>query len=185
MTQATFGTITGKVLGSTMTVKILPINSNHIHRVYYYKGDGVWSAGVSGYDQVEIDLPLSLANDHSGRSFSLRLLLRTYQGDTQVGEDVKTDVTVTVPENGETRPELTFEIAAVGGLENLYIQGISQIQGSLSATAKFGATIQTLTMTVNGRTYKTPFLAPPMVTAGKREITATAIDNRGDRKSVV
>ena len=178
--ESAFGAITGTTLGNTMRVNIKRASASFIHRVYYYKGNNVWSAGNSGATYVDIPLPLSLAElSPDSKTFDLRLLLRTYDGSTQVGRDVTKYVTVTIPENEQTKPTVTMELSAVSPVEGLYIQGLSQVRSELGGLGKFGASIENYSLSIDGRSCSSSNLSGTLNTAGEIAVIGSVTDSRG------
>ena len=183
--QSAFGSITGATLGETMRVNIQRASDRFTHIVYYYKGNDVWSAGASGETYVDISLPLSLAElSADSDTFDLLLLLRTYDADTQIGDDVKVYIPVTIPENEQTKPTVTLTLTPREDLNGWYLQERTGIQGSLTAQGQYGAEIQSLTMTVDGKTYDSPWYCAPLTKPGDYQVVARAVDSRGFTQSV-
>lgn len=186
---SSFGTITGTTLGSTMRVNINRNSTSFTHKVYYYKGENAWIGPAEGSTYADVELPISLAEKTpDGKTLSLLLLLRTYHGSSQVGEDVKEYVNVTVPENDDTRPSVSMTLEAVqpaamaedSPLYGLYLQGITRIKAALEASGKLGAEIDPngYSLEVEGVTYGSPYLADPVYQAAVK-VTGKAVDTRG------
>ena len=90
---STFGTITGNTIGSNMTVHISRSSDSFTHALWYSFGSKTWqSIGSSIATSKTFMLPISLCNEvpHSTKG-TLTLILRTYNGTTQIGSDVYHD----------------------------------------------------------------------------------------------
>lgn len=90
----------------------------------------------------------------------LRFTLRTYSDSgysTQVGDAGYKEVTLYIPNDSTTQPSVSMSLVPVGSLpaafDGLYIQGKTKVKATLSATGKFGATIKSYSMKVEGSTY--------------------------------
>lgn len=187
---SSFGTITGTTLGGTMRVNINRNSTSFTHKVYYYKGENAWIGPAEGSTYADVELPISLAEKTpDGKTLSLLLLLRTYHGSSQVGEDVREYVTVTVPENDDTRPSVSMTLEAVqpaamakdSPLYGLYLQGITRIKAALEASGKLGAEINPngYSLEVEGVTYGSPYLSDPVQKTAAVKVTGKAVDTRG------
>lgn len=178
---STFGTITGTTLGGTMRVNINRASTSFTHKVHYYRGNNVWGGNVSGTTYADVPLPIALADlSPDSKKFDLLLLLRTYSGSTQIGSDVQQYVTITVPDNADTKPAVTMELSPVSPAPGVYVQSLSQVQASISADGKYGTDIESYSLTVNGiGTYSSPYLSGYLTKSGEITVTGSATDSRG------
>lgn len=72
----------------------------------------------------------------------------------QIGDADTKSFSVTVPNNGNTAPAVSMALTPVHDLASkfagLYIQGRSRVRASITGTGKYGASIRSTYMTVNG-----------------------------------
>ena len=179
--ESSFGTITNAVLGQKMRVNIKRNSNSFSHIVYYYLGNNQWDKGTQGETYADIDLPMELAEQSKESStFDLQVLIRTFDGANQVGSDVRKNVTVTVPENEQTRPVVTVAPEAVKAFKEQYLQNQTAIKvAELSAECKYGATVKEVYVTVEGKRYAKGDTTTPLAGTGTVKIVATAVDSRG------
>ena len=151
---------------------------------------GSWSASksvdpntTSSYTYTGYTIPYSVAkqipNSNTG---TMTVELQTYSGSKLIGSSSDT-FTVTVPSNSSTQPAVTMTLAPVSSLASplntLYIQGYSRVKATLSAEGKEDANISSLTMTVQGKTYASPYQSALLTTTGNVTVTGSAKDSRG------
>ena len=172
------------LLGKACSVRWTPKSASFTYKLKFSLG--TWSKTISdiapkktsAYTYADYVIPLSVANQIAGTTEKMTVVLTTYSGSTAVGNDEET-FTVTVPENSSTKPAVTMTLAPVKDWNGLYLQGRTKVQGTLNASGKCGASIESLTMTVCGKTYESPFLSKALTTSGKVAVVATAVDSRG------
>ena len=177
---SSFGTITGTTLGGTMRVNINRASSSFTHKVYYHRGNNVWGGYVPGTTYADVPLPIDLAElSPDSKQFDLLLLLRTYSGSTQIGADVQKYVTVTIPENEDTRPVVTMDLTPDSPFEGVYVQGLSKVQADIRAEGKLGADIKSYGLTVDGRSCGSSLVSGTLSASGEIVVAGKATDSRG------
>lgn len=177
--ESSFGSVTGAVLGSTMRVNITRNSDRFTHRVYYYS-EGQWCGGYEGETYVDMPLGMDLASTTKLATVDLPLLLRTYNGEEQIGEDVRKTVTVSVPDNEETKPTVEMQLfPAVTPLDGLYLQGLSKVKATIQAEGQYGADIASYELKVGESRYGEPYVSGYLTDKGVLEVIGTAKDSRG------
>lgn len=181
--SSSFGTISGNTIGGSMTVNISRKSSSHTHGLWYKIGNSGWKAvatsGIGTSKSFTIDKALcsQLPNSTSG---TLTLLLKTYNGSTQIGASQKT-VTVYVP--SDVKPSLRIAISDDKGYAETYggyLVGLSKVRVTLTGTTSYESPLVTYTSTLNGVTYGgLVFTSNVLKTAGTLTVNSKVTDRRG------
>lgn len=125
-----------------------------------------------------------LPNDTKGK---LRFTFRTYSDaeySKQIGDAVYKEVELTIPNDSTTQPEVSMSLAPVGSLpaafKGLYVQGKTKVKATLSAKGRFGATIKSYSMKVDGTTYDSgdDYTSGYLTKYGEFTVTGYAKDSR-------
>ena len=118
-----------------------------------------------------------------GNSCTIRIGLYTYIGGVQYA-DYK-DKTYTMTENEATKPSVTMEINLNNGdlpsdFDNMYIQGVSKVDVTLSAEVKYGADIDRYHVEIDGKTYSSQSFTTDVIQGTEEvEIVGYVKDSRG------
>lgn len=163
---STITSATNATIGDRTIVAWNPMSASFYYRLKLSIGDWVWTSPIihpnksSSYTHscdIPMDAAAQIPNDTTG---TMTATLYTYSdaGATkQIGSPDSEKFTVTVPDNENTRPEVTMELAPVGTLPTafagLYIQGKTRVQATLSAEGKYGASVDSYNMKVGGVSY--------------------------------
>lgn len=119
---------------------------------------------------------------------TLRFTLRTYSDSgytDQVGDYAYKEITLSIPDDSSTQPELSMSLAPVGSLpeafDGLYIQGNTRVKATLTAKGKYGASIKSYCMKVDGKTYDADdqYTSDYLAKSGGITVTGYATDGRG------
>jgi hypothetical protein len=103
---------------------------------------------------------------------------------TQVGSADHETFTVTVPDNTDTKPAVSMVLSLVSSLssafDGLYIQGKTKVKAALSATGKYGASIKSYSMNVDGSSYgaDADYTSNYLATPGSKTVHGYATDKR-------
>lgn len=172
-------------MGTASTITVTKKSSSFTHRVYYSFGSKsnieITSGAVSG--NVSFTPPLSLASEiPNATSATITIKCVTYNGSTQVGSASKS-VKLSVPASVKPSVSGITLTEAVSGLNakfGAYIQGRSQISGTVSTTTAYGSAIASYKVEINGavytsRTFTTGFLK----NSGSQSVKVTVTDKRG------
>lgn len=128
------------------------------------------------------DAERDLLRNNTGISRKVRFHLRTKIGSTYF-YDVK-EVTFTVKESDVTKPDVTMEVFLNNSLlpddfPGVWVQGKSKVDVSLSATFQYGATIDSYSAVVDGKTYNSQtFTSDVIQTPGFQKVVGYAKDSR-------
>ena len=123
----------------------------------------------------------------SAKKGTLRFTLRTYSDSgysTQVGDPQYKEITLYVPKITSTLPSPGATLAPVHSLgtafNGLYIQGKSKVKASFAGEGKYGASIKSYSMTVEGETYDSgdSYTSEYLSGYGKTNVVAAATDSR-------
>ena len=124
---------------------------------------------------------------------TLRFTFRTYSDSdysTQVGDERYKEITLYIPDDSTTKASVLMSLTPVSSLpsvfDGLYIQGKTKVKGTLSATGKFGATIQSHSMKVDGNTYDSDdsYTSGYLANYGDITVYGYAKDSRGFTGSI-
>ena len=90
---------------------------------------------------------------------------------------------LTIAQSEATKPTLSItSLSPVSNLaaqfDGLYIQGKSKVKAELEVGAKYGATVETSTITVEGTNYSAPYESSVLTKSGTQSIRATVSDSR-------
>lgn len=194
---STITTIANKSLGNSCIVAWTPLSSTYRYKLQFsLKGwlhttDVIHPNQTTAYNYILNPLPLEVANQFSADSKegTLEVRLFTYSDSVatiQVGSTSKKTFTVTLPDNASTKPTVTMSLAPVHSLSSkfasVYVQGKSKVQATISATGKYGASIDesSYKMSALGKTdSSSPYQSDYLTTAGTIEVTGYATDSRG------
>lgn len=179
-------------LGGYCAVKWTPLAASYRYRVRLSLGTWSMESGVlnpgstSAYTYravVPLDVANQLPNDPNG---TMTVSLRTYSdssGTNQVGNEDTETFTVTVPNNSNTQPVPGMTIQPISTLPakfaGLYIQGKTKVDANFSGSGKYKATVKSYKMSVDGKTYSSPYTSGYLSKSGNVEVVGTATDSRG------
>lgn len=178
--------------GSAITINTNRMSSSFTHALYYSLNDGAEAKIADGIDaSYKWTVPYSLmSNIPSAKSATITLVLYTYNGSSVVGENTAS-FTANVPDNSTTKPSVSLNsLLPVSGLpskfSSLYVQDKSKVQANVSSSGKYGATIKSCVMTVDGISYgeKQNYTSGYLTSHGEKTVTITATDSRGLSNSV-
>lgn len=118
----------------------------------------------------------------------LRFTLCTYSDSgysKQIGGAVHKEVTLSIPNDSTTKAAVSMTLAPVGSLPDafagLYVQGKTKVKATLSATGKYGASIKSYSMKVDGTTYDSDdgYTSGYLNKTGSFTVKGYAKDSRG------
>lgn len=188
----------------TITYKYTPTNASYYSRCYvdlYLNGNliairnvdlgqksttqktGTLSFNANNRSTIYTNLP----NTRSGR---LRFTMRTYADvdrTQEVGDGDYKEIDLAIPEDATTQPMPTMTLAPVTPYEkfaSLYLQGISKVKATFSGEGKYGATIASYAMQIDGKSYPSPYTSDLLGKTGSVTVTGKATDSRGFSNTV-
>ena len=179
--------------GDTIKIHMNSKSSSFRHTVQYFFGNTKKTciAEETGKEATGIitsilwKIPLDLINelapgDKDGWG---SIVVETYNGTKLVGSRA-CEFSVKVPNIEATKPKVTMALNPVGSLpsafEGLYIQGLTKVKATLSATGKYGATISSYLMKVDGGSYNSSaaYTSSYLTSLGEKTVVGYATDSR-------
>lgn len=183
---SSFGTITGNTIGSGITINIDRKSSNFTHSLWYSFGSLTWQGIASGVEtSASFTPPLSICSQiPNSTSGTMTLILRTYNGSTQIGSDVTKTITVNVPSSvvpSISSISLSAGNSVIPSSWGVYVKGKSQLKVVTSASGSYGSTIKSYKITgIDNNTYwSSNFTSGILQSSGTKTITVTITDSRG------
>ena len=183
-----------KTLGNTCEVKWYPKAAAFRYKLKFSLGAWSYTTGVIHPNQTTLytykgyTIPLAVANqitDSAKGTMTVELYTYSDSGaTTQVGSTDTDTFAVTVPNNSSTKPTVTLVLNPVSSLgsafSTLFVQGKSKVKATtFTGTGKYGATISSYSLTVQGKSYSAPYQSDYLETAGEITVTAKVTDSRG------
>jgi hypothetical protein len=183
-------------LGNKCSVKWTPKSAAFYYKLGFQLGDWKYSTEVvhpnktTEYTYTGLTIPLEVANQISSSKTSgtMSVYLHTFSdsaGKVQIGNTSSATFTVTIPDNNSTKPAVSMDLSAVSslpsGFDGLYIQGKTKVKASLSAKEKYGASIKSYSMKVDGTTYDSgdSYTSGYLTKTGSFTVYGYAKDSRG------
>lgn len=187
---SSFGSISGNTIGSAMTINISRASSSFTHSLWYSFGNLTWQGIASGVGtSAAWTVPWELANQiPNATSGTGTLILRTYNGSTQIGEDKYINFTVNLP--ASVVPTFNFGTTKIdNGVPSgfgIYVERYSKVKLDItSASGAYGSTIRNYNISgagfnagSNSATFG-PFVSDGNHTTFTLTFTATVTDSRG------
>jgi hypothetical protein len=151
--------------------------------------DAIHPNRTTEYTYTEYVIPMEVANQiPNTRIGTMTVTLFTYSDSgaaSQIGSADSKTFLVILPDNSDTKPKVSMMLSPVGALPSafasLYIQGLTKVKATLSAEGKYGASIASYMMKVDGvfhdldDAYTSRYLAD----AGRKTVYGYATDYRG------
>lgn len=114
----------------------------------------------------------------------LKFTLLTLTNEGYISYDQCKEITLYVPNISATQPTATMTLSPVSSMtapfNSLYIKGRTKVDANFTnGEGKYGAEIRSYEMSVNGKTYKSPYTSEYLSTAGSVTVTGTVTDSRG------
>lgn len=185
ITTAPSFTVSGKVLGGTMTVTTDPIyipagNILYTHVSVEFFGNTL-VATSSGNNTHTIALPIEWSNyvtDATKATAKVKSYIVNQMG-VQIGNAKSVSVSLSVPST--VKPTATLSVSGVSMFKDTYIlQGQTNISVSATGTGVYGSTIASYF--IQGAGYSTEersYTFGPSQTSGSVTFTASVVDSRG------
>ena len=187
-------------LGDMCNVKWIPKVASHRYKLHFilgnwsYTSEAIHPNKTTEYTYRSYEIPLEAAVAiPSAKIGTMTVELYTYSDSgatVQIGIVDSATFTVTVPDNEETRPEVSMVLAPVSALPDacagLYIQGKTKARAELAADGKYDATIKSYSMKAENVTYdaQDSFTSEYLASNGETTITGYATDSRGITGSI-
>jgi hypothetical protein len=183
-------------LGSKCKIVWTPASASFYYRVKFslsvwsYTTEAFKPGTTSAYTYTGFSIPMFIASFFSKRKRStMTATLYTYSdsGTTQVGSESSKNFTVTLSDNESTKPSLDMTLSPDTPYEkfaSLYLQGRSKVKASFSGEGKYGASIISYGLQVEGKKISSPYISDLLAGSGEATIVGTATDSRGFTKTV-
>lgn len=176
---STFKSVSGDTIGSSVTVTLDVKSSSYTHQLWYKVGNSGWydlGKGIGSSKTFTIDS--ATANQFTSTSSgTMQLCVRTYNGTTQIGDDVYKDVTVYVPGYNVSSSGIT--LTGNNLLSGMYVKGKSTVTVKISASTSYGASIVSYSSTIDGKTYNGSSFTTSPLSNGTHKVTTVIKDSRG------
>ena len=181
-------------LGNACTIKWTPLSTSFRYKLKFTLGDFSYTTGalhpntVAAYTYDKYTLPIAdIAPKITGKppTASMTVTLYTYSdsnASVQIGSASSTTFTVTVPDNTSTKPTVTMTLSPVTPytkFASLYLQGRSKVKATFSGSGKYGASITSYNMQVDGKNYASPYTSDILKKSGSVDVVGIATDSRG------
>lgn len=182
-------------LGNACNVKWTPASAAFRYKLRFSMGNWSYTTGAihpnrttlytyDGY-AVSLDAANQIPNATTG-TMSVTLYTYSDAGATaQIGVSNPVTFKVTVPENSSTQPAVSMTLTPVSSLSSdfsgLYIQGKTKVKATLSPSGKYGATITSYGMRLDGIPYDAEYSYTSVFLAdyGTKTVYGYANDTRG------
>lgn len=143
--------------GDTIRIYMNRKSNGYTHNVYY--SFGTLTAQKIKFDVtdfVDWNIPLDIISEltSDGKSGWGQIHVETYtNGGTKFIGSKACEFSAIVPDIKETKPKVTMTLSPVGSLPSafagLYIQGLTKVKATLSASGEYGATVKSYLMKVD------------------------------------
>jgi hypothetical protein len=179
-------------LGNPCNIVWTPLASSLRYKLKFSLGSWNYTTGVihpnqtSAYTYSGYTIPIEVANQITGGyTGTMTVTLYTYSDSAatkQIGSEDSETFKVTVPTS--EAPAVTMSLSPVHSLpaafDGIYIQGISRVKATISATPEHGATILYYDMTVEGKTYGAAdgYTSGYLTNPGEVSVVGHAVDSR-------
>ena len=184
------------ILGNKCSIKWTPEASSLRYKLKFSLGNWSYTTSAihpnktSEYTYTGYTIPLDVAKQITdAKTGTMTVKLYTYSDSgatTQVGDADSTTFTVTVPDNSSTQASIsTMTLEPVGSLpeafDGLFIQGKTKVKAKLAASGKYGASIKSYSLNVDGTTYDEDdeLTSDYLANSGEITVYGYAKDSRG------
>ena len=183
-------------LGKACSVKWTPQSSAFYYKLVFSIGDfsvtksGIAPKTTAAYTYTGYTIPIDGPAQEitSAAVGTMKVVLTTHTAssctsDNQIGSASSKTFNVTVPQNTSTKPTIGMTLSPVSSLaaafSALYIKGRTKVKAAFTGAGKFGATISSYSVSVDGTSYKSPYTSGYLANAGSITVTGTVTDSRG------
>ena len=181
-------------LGNKCSVKWTPLSTSFRYKLKFsldgwsYTTEAINPGTTSAYTYTGYTIPLDVADyiSSTSKTGSMTVALYTYS-DTACsnmrGSISSKTFTVTIPENASTKPSVSMTGVPVSSLSSpfsdMFIQGMSKFQATITASGKYGAAIASQKLTIEGKSYGAPYISGFIASSGDVTVKASVTDSRG------
>ena len=166
-------------MGGSMTITTNRKSTGFTHKVRYVFGSANGDIKTGVTDSCTWSPPLDLANQIPNAATGYGVIIcYTYNGTKEVGA-VQINIKLTVPDNASTKPAVSMTLSPNSTLgatfSGLYIQNLTKLTATVTASGKYGATISQKAVSVGGSAYSGGVLTQ----TGSVSVVGSAKDSRG------
>ena len=176
---SSFSSISGNTIGGSQTINIDRKSSSFTHSLWYKIGNGGWVGIGSGIGTSKTwTLPTSLNNQiPNGTSLTLTYILRTYNGNTQIGSDVYYNYTIYY--SGAKPTAGSTSISYSNLFNNKFIANYSSAVINYNGySGVYGSSIKSAQVIFNGSWKGTTSYNTGKLTAGTHTFQGVVTDSR-------
>ena len=181
-------------LGNACAVKWTPLSTSYRYKLKFTLGDFSYTTGtihpntIAAYTYTGYTLPIAdIAPKITSKppTASMTVTLYTYSdsnASVQVGSASSATFTVTVPDITSTKPAVAMTLTPVTPytkFASLYFQGRSKVKATFAGNGKYGASVTSYSVQVDGKNYASPFTSDILTKSGSVEVVGIATDSRG------
>jgi hypothetical protein len=174
-------------IGSNITIYLASEADVYTHNITYalkeYGGDEVIATGdiISNHTGDYVwRVPTTLeAEIPSDTKATITVICETWNGTSLIGTKTAS-FTVTVPDNSDTRPQVTMSVSPVDSpFEGVYVAGMSKVKVSYQASSANSTIASYETTIFNTQSNKNPYISETLANAGTVTIEGKVTDARG------
>ena len=160
---STISSALNRTLGTACSVMWTPLSKAHRYKLKFsigswsYTTPAIHPNTTSPYTYTGYNLSLDAANQCPKSTGTMTVSLFTYSDSAatvQVGSSSPSTFTVTVPDNTDTKPSVSMSLTPVSSLgsafSSTYVQGYSKVKATISGSGKYGASISSYELYVDG-----------------------------------
>ena len=127
-----------------------------------------------------------LKNTNTGQATVVRQVRYTasFAGSTSWRDEDVMNVSYSFKNNDYTRPTLTMTLSPTAQLNGYNAVGITALQASFTGNARLGASISSYRLTVENKSYGSPYISDVLTSDGWVTVTGTVTDSRGFSSTV-
>ena len=181
-------------LGNKCSVKWTPLSTSFRYKLKFsldgwsYTTEAINPGTTSVYTYTGYTIPLDVADyiSSTSKTGSMTVALYTYSDtacSNMIGSISTKTFTVTIPENASTKPSVSMTGVPVSSLSSpfsdMFIQGMSKFQATITASGKYGAAIASQKLTIEGKSYGAPYISGFIASSGDVTVKASVTDSRG------
>ena len=191
---STISSAANTTLGNKCSVKWTPLSTSFRYKLKFSLGKWSYTTGAinpgttSAYTYTGYTIPLAVAGyiSSTSKTGTMTVALYTYSDaacSNMIGSISAKTFTVTIPENASTKPSVSMTGVPVSSLSSpfsdMFIQGMSKFQATITASGKYGASIAAQKLTIEGKSYGAPYISGFIASSGDVTVKASVTDSRG------
>lgn len=179
-------------MGASVNINLAPASSTFKHKITYsFGGQAGLTSGLSigsgfsasGNTTVTFTPPTSLGNSiPSANSGACTITVQTYDASgNSIGSAKTLSLTINVPSYTPTISAVS--VTGNNLLNGTFVQGKSSVTVKTTSSSSYGASIKSISATVDGKTYSGASFTSNVLNTGSKSVVVTVTDTRGKTKS--